>query len=129
MVKHLFYFSFILFISCSSQPEKKDSMSVVANNQTTPTTPVVTPNFSTQFFLVDSLNPKQGFGYNILVDGTLFIHQASIPAIPGNISFSSKEKAESVANLVIHKLQHNIMPPSVSKQELDSLNIFTPSLQ
>lgn len=125
MVKHLLYFSFIIFISCSSPSEKKETVLVDTKTQTAQTTQPTIPNFSTQIFLVDSLNPKQGYGYNILVDGALFIHQASIPAIQGNSGFDSKEKASSVANLVIHKLQHNIMPPSVSKQELDSLHILT----
>ena len=76
--------------------------------------------------MVDSLNPKLGYGYNILVDGVLFIHQASIPSVAGNKAFDSKEKAESVANLVALKLKNNIMPPSVSKEELDSLKILMP---
>ena len=84
------------------------------------------PNFTTQIFLVDSLNPKSGFGYNILVDGSIFIHQATIPSLPGNKAFDSKEKAELVANLVSHKLKNNIMPPSVTKAELDSLKILIP---
>ncbi len=126
MVKYLLYFLFLVFISCSSHSEKEETVVADVNNhQNQPTPAVAEPNFSTQYFLIDSTNPKQGFGYNILVDGALFIHQASIPAIPGNSGFSSKEKAENVAHLVIHKLQHNIMPPSVSKKELDSLHILT----
>lgn len=127
MVKPLLFlfFIFIILISCSTQPEQ-----VV----TIPSEPIAIPsesvtaeasNYSTQLFLVDSLNPKSGFGYNILVDGALFIHQASIPSVSGNKTFDTKEKAESVANLVAQKLKNNIMPPSVSKKELDSLNILT----
>ena len=126
MVKHLFYLFFIVFVSCSSQPEKVEQTFVETNQQPQQENTTASPNFSTQFFLVDSINPKQGFGYNILVDGAIFIHQTSIPAVPGNNVFATKEKAELVANLVIHKLQNNIMPPSVSKHELDSLNILTP---
>lgn len=75
-------------------------------------------------FLIDSLNPQNGFGYDILMDGSRFIHQVNIPSIQGNYGFSTKEKAEAVAHLMIHKLEHNIMPPSVSKKELDSLQIL-----
>lgn len=126
MVKHLFCLFIIVFVSCSSQPEKIEQAFVETNHQPQQENTTASPNFSTQFFLVDSIDPKQGFGYNILVDGAIFIHQTSIPAVSGNSAFITKEKAELVANLVIHKLKNNIMPPSVSKHELDSLNILTP---
>lgn len=126
MIKHLLYLFFIIFISCSSQPEKVEQASAVTNNQTQTEEPTATPNFSTQFFLVDSLNPKLGFGYNILIDGAIFIHQTSIPAMAGNNAFTTKDKAELVANLMVYKLKNNIMPPSISKQELDSLKILIP---
>jgi len=126
MVKHLLYFISIVLISCSSATEQAEQTPLQNNTQAQIQTPTTTPVFSSQFFLVDSLNHKLGFGYNILIDGALFIHQNSIPSLPGNNGFSSKEKAECVANLVIHKLKNNIMPPSVSKQELDSLKILIP---
>ncbi len=126
MVKHLLYFIFIFLISCSSQSEKAEQPYIQNNNLAQTVASSATPDFSPQCFLVDSLNPKLGYGYNILVDGSLFIHQNSIPSLPGNTAFSSQEKAELVANLVIHKLKNNIMPPSVSKQELDSLKILIP---
>ncbi len=124
MVKYLFY-SLLFFSSCDSSPLKEDNHVKMYNDSLSSTQSNIT-SYSTQFFLIDSINPKRGFGYNILVDGTIFIHQASIPAIPGNNTFSSKEEAEKVANLMIHKLRNNIMPPSISKHELDSLNILTP---
>lgn len=126
MVKHLLYFIFIILVSCSSQSEKAEQRLVQNNNPVQREAPSTTQNFSSQFFFVDSLNPKLGFGYNILIDGALFIHQNSIPSLPGNTAFPSQEQAEIVANLVIHKLKNNIMPPSVSKQELDSLKILIP---
>lgn len=126
MVKQLFCLFFIVFISCSSQSEKVEQPASVTSNQPQTEVQTTIPNFSTQFFLVDSLNPKLGFGYNILIDGAIFIHQTSIPAMPGKNAFSAKEQAELVANLMIHKLKNNIMPPSISKQELDSLKILIP---
>jgi len=126
MFKHLLYFIFILLASCSSQSDKAEQSTLQNNNAPQTEAPSATPNFVSQIFLVDSLNPKLGFGYNILVDGALFIRQNSIPSLPGNTAFPSLEKAEIVANLVINKLKNNIMPPSVSKQELDSLKILTP---
>ena len=127
MIKQLLFLSFLVFISCTSQPEQVENTSLPIAPQPNEQNQIeAIPNFTTQIFLVDSLNPKSGFGYNILVDGSIFIHQATIPSLPGNKAFDSKEKAELVANLVSHKLKNNIMPPSVTKAELDSLKILIP---
>lgn len=127
MIKQLLFLSFLVFISCTSQPEQVENTSLPIAPQPIDQNQIeAIPNFTTQIFLVDSLNPKSGFGYNILVDGSIFIHQATIPSLPGNNAFSTKEKAELVANLVSHKLKNNIMPPSVTKAELDSLKILIP---
>lgn len=127
MIKQLLFLSFLVFISCTSQPEQVENTSLPIAPQPNDQNQIeAIPNFTTQIFLVDSLNPKSGFGYNILVDGSIFIHQATIPSLPGNKAFDSKEKAELVANLVSHKLKNNIMPPSVTKAELDSLKILIP---
>ena len=63
------------------------------------------------------------FGYDILSDGKRIIHQPSRPGLPGNGGFKKKEQAEKVAKLVIYKLSHNIMPPTIERKELDSLKI------
>jgi hypothetical protein len=63
------------------------------------------------------------YGYDILSDNKKVIHQPSKPGLPGNTGFDKKEDAEKVAKLVIYKLSHNIMPPTVEKRELDSLKI------
>lgn len=58
------------------------------------------------------------------MDSHVFIHQPSIPSIAGNKGFTTKEQAQRVASLVVYKLTHNIMPPSVTPKELDSLGIL-----
>ncbi len=63
------------------------------------------------------------FGYDILSDNKTYIHQPSKPGLPGNAGFKKKGDAEKVAKLVIYKLSHNMMPPTVEKRELDSLKI------
>ena len=63
-----------------------------------------------------------GWGYNIMVDHKIFIHQEMIPAIQGNKAFGSKIDAEKVSNLIVHKITSKRMP-SVTKSELDSLQI------
>src|SRR3954454_3597377 len=41
-------------------------------------------------------NSDKGYGYDIYVEKRLFIHQATIPAIPGNGGFATKDAAEKV---------------------------------
>lgn len=67
--------------------------------------------------------PANTFGYDILSDNKILIHQPSRPGLPGNSGFKKKQDAEKVATLVIYKLSHNIMPPTVEKKELDSLKV------
>ena len=69
--------------------------------------------------------PSEGntFGYDILDHNRKMIHQPSVPGIPGNKGFAKKADAEKVARLVMNKINHNQMPPTVSKHELDSLRI------
>jgi len=63
------------------------------------------------------------FGYHILENKKPLVHQPSIPGLPGNKGFNKKEDAEKCAKLVIFKINHNLMPPTVTRKELDSLKI------
>ncbi len=66
-----------------------------------------------------------GFGYDIYRNKVLYIHQPNVPAIAGNQGFSTVTNAQKTAKLVVYKIQKNILPPSVSIQELDSLGVLT----
>jgi len=125
MNKPLFILSLLLLFSCSNSAEHVNSSIENNTSKSENLEQTKESNFSIQVYPIDSLNPSSGFGYNILIDGAIFIHQNNIPSIPGNMSFSSKENAEKVANLVLGKLKNNIMPPSVSSNELDSLKVFS----
>lgn len=72
--------------------------------------------------LIPSLNNT--WGYEILIDNKLIIHQSSIPALSGNDGFKSKEAAQKVADLVITKIKKGEMPPSITIEELKKLNIL-----
>ena len=63
------------------------------------------------------------YGYNILSGNKKLVHQPNIPGLPGNKGFLTKSDAEKCAKLVINKINNNIMPPTVTRQELDSLHI------
>ncbi len=65
-----------------------------------------------------------GFGYDVYLDGKLYVHQPHVPAVAGNKGFSSAENARLTGEYVGYKIKHNIMPPSVSPHELDSLGVL-----
>lgn len=68
---------------------------------------------------------EAGWGYAIYRKGKPYIKQTTVPAIEGNKGFSTREKALKAAQLVRYKIEHSILPPTVSKQELDSLQLLT----
>ena len=63
------------------------------------------------------------YGYEILMDGKVFIRQKNIPGLSGLTGFKRKEDAEKTAQLVLKKITAGIMPPSVNKHELDSMKV------
>ena len=65
-----------------------------------------------------------GWGYDIYIKDKKYIQQQNIPAINGNKPFKTKEDAEKTAELVITKIKKNIMPPSITPTELDSLGVL-----
>jgi hypothetical protein len=73
------------------------------------------------YVIVDS--EQNTYGYDILKNNRVLIHQPHIPAVSGNKGFATKKDAAKVAELVIQKLNKNIMPPPVTLQELKNLKI------
>ena len=74
------------------------------------------------FTIMQSVNNT--WYYDIFKDGRRFIHQTSIPGLPGNEGFKNKSDAEKVAQLVIAKLKKGEMPPSVTVDELEKMKIL-----
>jgi hypothetical protein len=68
--------------------------------------------------------PNNTWCYNIYKDGNICIHQNSIPGVAGINGFSTKEKAEKVAQLVVTKIQKGEMPPTVSQEEMKAVGAF-----
>jgi len=58
------------------------------------------------------------WGYDIYIEGKLRIHQPSVPALPGNDGFKTKDQCKIAAKLVIEKIRAGKMPPSVTADEL-----------
>jgi hypothetical protein len=67
---------------------------------------------------------KKTFGYDILLNGKMLVHQPSIPALPGNEGFTTKEKARKVAEFVVKKIRKNEMPPTVTIDNLNSMGVL-----
>lgn len=66
-----------------------------------------------------------GYGYRIESRSRVYIDQPFIPGIEGSYPFRTAEEAMRTGTLVLEKLKEN-RNPSVSSQELDSLNICYP---
>ena len=65
-----------------------------------------------------------GYGYDIYIFDAIYVHQSNVPAINGNRGFKTKVQAQKAGEFVAYKIKNNIMPPSVSIQELDSLGVL-----
>ncbi len=68
--------------------------------------------------------PKHTYCYDVFADGRLMIHQTSVPALPNNEGFKTKEDATKVALLVIDKIRKGEMPPTISIDEMKKLNVI-----
>lgn len=71
-----------------------------------------------------SFKTDNGWGYDIYINDKKYIHQYYIPAVNGNRPFKTKEDAEKTAELVKTKIKKNILPPSVTINELDSIGVI-----
>ena len=100
--------------SANSAPE--------AIKQDTTKNPYVDAAIAVKTFANDSA-PK-GFGYDVYIDSALYVHQPHIPAVPGNRGFSSEQFARKTGEFVAWKIRNNILPPSLSEKELDSLKVL-----
>jgi flagellar basal body-associated protein FliL len=75
------------------------------------------------FVQVRATQNANGWGYEILTDGKVYIKQDFIPAIPGRRSFETKEQALAVGNKVLYKIEHKQMPV-ITPAELKEMNII-----
>lgn len=118
MKKRINIFSVTVLLGISSPSYAQNSNGVIYKNA----------NARSEVFCNDTIQNSTytGWGYNIYVDGKLFIHQPHIPALSGNKGFVSKTDADKTAQLVISKTQRNIIPPDIGLHELDSLKIKLP---
>lgn len=51
-----------------------------------------------------------GWGYDILVNDTVYIHQEFVPAMSGKQGFSQERQAQQMAELIINKIKKGQSP-------------------
>ena len=109
MAKFIFCFLLILF-SCSKQQKTK-----IVNTENEISSPVYTLEVSEY---------QNGWGYSIFENSKPMIIQKHIPSVQGVKGFENKEKATKCGRYIIFKLQNGLFPPSITKHELDSLEVI-----
>ncbi len=125
-VSYFFIFLFlVLFLGCANNEDKNDA----AKQDQQPNTginPFDKKELTVNVFKIDStdVNGTKGWGYDIFVDGNPYVHQPNIPAVMGNSGFGSEEKARKTGEFIVSKIKNNIIPPSVTPEELDSLGVL-----
>jgi hypothetical protein len=63
------------------------------------------------------------WGYNVIIDGKLYVRQETIPAISGTKGFKTQKDASAVGQLIVSKIKKGIIPPTVTVEELKGLGI------
>lgn len=71
------------------------------------------------WFLLE--NTDGTFGYEVLKSGDLVVSQPNIPGEGSTTGFKSKTQASAAAELVISKLEKDILPPTISEKELKKI--------
>jgi hypothetical protein len=68
------------------------------------------------------IQTSKGWGYDILANGHVFIHQPMIPAVQGQFPFRTKEDALAVGQKVVDRIKEGKMP-MVTPQEVVDLGV------
>lgn len=131
----LFLIPFLLVISCNSDKpseQLEEDSSVISGVIDTANATIIDPidtssavvdddnNYTSETFFTEG----QGWGYSILLNGDQYINQPHIPAVSGVKGFESEDKAKKTADFAIYKMQNGIVPPTISTEELDSLEVL-----
>jgi hypothetical protein len=117
-MKHFFLiFSILISLTLSVQTNDAQSKSI-----SKPAKADSHRNMSCTYNIIPSENKT--WGYDIYMEKRLYIHQPSMPGLPGNEGFKTKADAEKVAKLVIDKIKKCEMPPTVTIVEMKKLKVL-----
>ena len=96
----------------------------IANTEKTKeVNPYLNSKIESKTFENKEIGQKGTWGYDVSIDGNVYVHQPTIPAIGGNKGFKTQQDAEKTAELVVNKIKNNVLPPSVNPTELKGLGI------
>jgi len=73
---------------------------------------------------IKTFKTSGGWGYDIYIWDSVYIHQPHRPAVPGSKGFNREEDARKVAEIVVKKIRNNDMPPTVTLEEMKKLGIL-----
>ncbi|WP_420148942.1 DUF4907 domain-containing protein [Spirosoma sp.] len=79
------------------------------------------PDYQVQVFTTPG-----GWGYDILINNKLFIHQPTIPGQSGTVGFASQEQARRVGERVVERVQETKALPTLTNDELRQLGVKIP---
>ena len=111
---------FLFILSCNNAQKNNSADKTLVNESGNPQRKIETRIFRNDTIAGSNLT---GFGYDILVDGILYIHQPHIPAVSGLKGFLTGEDARMAAEYVSTKFKMTNTLPRITPQELDSLGI------
>ncbi len=77
-------------------------------------------------YQVEVFATPTGWGYDILHNGKLFIHQPTIPGQSGIVGFASQKQARRVGERVAQKVQETKALPTLTNDELRRLGVKIP---
>jgi hypothetical protein len=75
------------------------------------------------FVWVKPIQTPLGWGYDIIADEKIYIHQEFIPAVSGKHGFKTKEDALTVGKKVIEKISTGKLP-SLTIRELKEMGVL-----
>jgi hypothetical protein len=113
-----------MLAACTQRQHKEVSLSTAPTNDSTAGTNSETSSKVDHFEIKTFAQPTGGYGYEIFMNGNKIIYQPTIPGLPGNSGFATAEKAQKTGELVVYKIRNGQLPPSVSPEELDSLEVL-----
>lgn len=73
---------------------------------------------------IKTFSTADGWGYDIYVWDSVYIHQQHRPAVPGNRGFNTEKEAQKVAEVVVRKMRKNEIPPTVTVDEMKNLGVL-----
>lgn len=79
-------------------------------------------------FRVQTFKVKTGWGYAVFINDKEYIRQRFVPAVAGEIPFTTAKQALDVGNYVVYKLRRD-GNPSLTQKELRELHIVATSIK